>query len=43
MALSMLVSGTYKAERMAEVFKFGLMDHFMKVIGQTTKLTAEVV
>jgi hypothetical protein len=39
----MLASGTYKAGRMAEEYKFGLMDLYMKVIGQMTKLTAEVV
>jgi hypothetical protein len=43
MALSTLASGTHKAERTAEVFKCGSMDHYMKGIGQMTKLTVEVV
>lgn len=41
--LSTKASGILQARKTVEAFKFGLMAHFMKATGQTTKLTAEVV
>ena len=38
----MKVSGTIRVARTVEVSKFGLMVHFMKVIGKMTKLTEGV-
>ena len=43
MAQSMKGNGMLTKRRMERVSRFGLMAHFMKVTGKTTKQMAEVV